>query len=47
MSLVALSGSGQEEGRRRGREAGSDDHLLEPADPAVVQRPFREWEHGG
>ena len=36
--LVALTGYGQEEDRRRAREAGFDEHLTKPADPLTVQR---------
>jgi CheY-like chemotaxis protein len=36
--LVALTGWGQEEDRRRGKEAGFDYHLTKPAEPAVVQQ---------
>jgi two-component system CheB/CheR fusion protein len=35
--LVALSGYGQEEDRRRSREAGFDEHLLKPAGWATLQ----------
>ena len=38
MVLVALTGWGQSEDRRRSREAGFDHHLVKPADPAVVTR---------
>ncbi len=31
--LVALTGFGQEEDRRRTKEAGFDDHLVKPVDP--------------
>ena len=36
--LVALTGYGQEEDRRRAREAGFDAHLVKPADPEELQR---------
>jgi two-component system CheB/CheR fusion protein len=36
--LVALTGWGQEEHRRRTREAGFDYHLVKPADPEQLQR---------
>jgi len=36
--LVAITGWGQEEDRRRAREAGFDHHLTKPADPAVLQK---------
>jgi DNA-binding response OmpR family regulator len=34
--LVALTGHGQEEDRRRARQAGFDAHLVKPADPAEL-----------
>jgi CheY-like chemotaxis protein len=36
--VVALTGYGQEEDRRRTREAGFDAHLVKPADLADLQR---------
>jgi CheY-like chemotaxis protein len=36
--LVALTGYGQEEDRRRSREAGLDRHLVKPVDPAELER---------
>ena len=36
MVLVALTGWGQTEDRRKSREAGFDHHLVKPADPALV-----------
>ncbi|MBN9521011.1 response regulator [bacterium] len=36
--LVALTGWGQEEDRRRTRAAGFDHHLVKPADPDAVER---------
>ena len=35
--LIALTGYGQEEDRRRTREAGFDHHLVKPADPALLR----------
>ena len=35
--LVALTGYGQEEDRRRSHEAGFDGHLVKPADPAALR----------
>jgi CheY-like chemotaxis protein len=35
--LIALTGWGQEDDRRRSREAGFDHHLVKPADPEAVQ----------
>jgi PAS domain S-box-containing protein len=36
--LVAMTGYGQEEDRRRAREAGFDAHLVKPAEPELLQR---------
>lgn len=36
--LIALTGYGQEEDRRRSREAGFNHHLVKPVDPAVLKR---------
>jgi CheY-like chemotaxis protein len=36
--LIAMTGYGQEEDRRRAREAGFDVHLVKPADPQVLER---------
>jgi signal transduction histidine kinase len=36
--LVAITGWGQDEDRRRARDAGFDCHLVKPADPAVIER---------
>jgi CheY-like chemotaxis protein len=38
MRLVALSGWGQEEDRRRSQEAGFDVHLTKPAEPSDIER---------
>src|SRR5207249_1563474 len=35
--LVALTGYGQAEDRRRSREAGFDHHLVKPVDPAALE----------
>jgi CheY-like chemotaxis protein len=35
--MVALTGYGRDEDRRRSREAGFNHHLVKPADPAVLQ----------
>ena len=35
--LVALTGYGQEEDRRRSREAGFDHHLVKPVDPHALK----------
>jgi CheY-like chemotaxis protein len=37
MTLIALTGWGQEEDRRRTREAGFDHHLVKPADIGALQ----------
>jgi PAS domain S-box-containing protein len=36
--LVAVTGWGQEEDRRRSRKAGFDQHLVKPVDPAALQQ---------
>jgi CheY-like chemotaxis protein len=36
--VVALTGWGQEEDRRRSREAGFDQHLVKPVEPATLDR---------
>ncbi len=36
--IVALTGWGQDEDRRRSREAGFDEHLVKPLDPAVLMK---------
>jgi CheY-like chemotaxis protein len=36
--LLALTGYGQDEDRRRSREAGFDFHLVKPADPEELHR---------
>lgn len=38
VTLVAVSGYGQEEDRRRSREVGFDEHLTKPVDPADLGR---------
>ncbi len=38
MIIIALSGWGQEEDKRRSREAGIDHHLVKPLDPASLLR---------
>lgn len=37
LTLVALTGWGQDEDRQRTRAAGFDDHLVKPAAPEVLQ----------
>jgi two-component system CheB/CheR fusion protein len=36
--LVAMTGWGQEEDRRRSRQAGFDHHLVKPTDPEALQQ---------
>jgi CheY-like chemotaxis protein len=38
VTLIALSGYGQEEDRRQARQAGFDRHLTKPVDPAVLDQ---------
>ncbi len=38
MLIVALTGWGQEDDRRRSREAGFDHHLVKPVDPDAMMR---------
>jgi CheY-like chemotaxis protein len=40
LQLIALTGWGQEEDRRRAREAGFDHHLIKPIDPEHLERLF-------
>ena len=43
MALVALTGWGQEEDRRKTKEAGFDRHLVKPAEPSELTKLFREF----
>jgi CheY-like chemotaxis protein len=36
--IVALTGWGQDEDKRRSQEAGFDGHLVKPAEPAALER---------
>ncbi len=45
--LVALSGYGQQEHRRRASEAGFDHHFVKPVDFAALQRILFEAHHSG
>ena len=36
--IIALTGWGQDEGRRRSSEAGFNEHLIKPLNPAVLMR---------
>ena len=40
--LVAMTGWGQDEDRRRSQQAGFDHHLIKPADPEVLQQLLAE-----
>jgi PAS domain S-box-containing protein len=44
MILAALTGWGQEEDKRRTREAGFDHHFVKPVEPAILQRFLAECE---
>jgi CheY-like chemotaxis protein/anti-sigma regulatory factor (Ser/Thr protein kinase) len=43
--LIAVTGYGREEDRRRSKEAGFDLHLTKPVDPAQLKRVLREGSH--
>ena len=38
MIVIAVTGWGQEEDRRRALEAGCDHHLTKPVDPAALEK---------
>jgi PAS domain S-box-containing protein len=44
MLLAALTGWGQEEDKRRTREAGFDHHFVKPVEPAILQKLLAEYE---
>jgi CheY-like chemotaxis protein len=44
--LIALTGWGQDEDRRRSEEAGFDAHLVKPVDDAVLGRLLTEFSAG-
>jgi CheY-like chemotaxis protein len=46
MVLVAVTGWGQEDDRRRVHEAGFDHHLVKPADVAALQALVKNLDHG-
>jgi signal transduction histidine kinase/ActR/RegA family two-component response regulator len=46
VTMVAVTGWGQDEDRRRSKDAGFDLHLVKPLDPAVVERMMRELRAG-
>jgi PAS domain S-box-containing protein len=41
--IVALTGWGQDEDRRRSHEAGFDRHLVKPIEPAALEKLLAEW----
>jgi CheY-like chemotaxis protein len=41
MTLIAVTGWGQEEGSRQARAAGFEYHLTKPVDPASFEEVFR------
>jgi CheY-like chemotaxis protein len=45
--LVALTGWGQDEDRRRSRDAGFDHHLTKPPDPDVLDQLIAERMQSG
>ena len=47
MVLIALTGWGQEVDKRRSQEAGFDQHLVKPVDPATLIQLLASFEHGG
>jgi len=46
LRLVALSGYGQDEDRKRTQEAGFDQHLVKPVDPAALKGALGAWRTG-
>jgi CheY-like chemotaxis protein len=42
--LVAITGYGQDEDRKKSRAAGFDKHLVKPIDAAELERLFTEWD---
>jgi CheY-like chemotaxis protein len=47
MSLIAMTGYGQPEDRRRALQAGFDRYLVKPVDPAVLSQLLNEARHRG
>jgi len=43
LKMVAITGWGQEDDKRRASEAGFDAHLTKPADPLAVERLLSEF----
>jgi CheY-like chemotaxis protein len=46
MTLIAMTGYGQEEDRRKALEAGFDGHMVKPADPADVEKLLAGFQSG-
>ena len=44
--IIAVTGWGHDEDRRRSKDAGFDMHLVKPLDPLVVERLMRKLEPG-
>ena len=44
MVLIALTGWGQDEDRRRSEEAGFNDHLVKPVNPDALLKLLQEWQ---
>jgi len=47
MVLIALTGWGQEQDRKRSREAGFDHHLVKPVDPKALMKLVSELSYAG
>jgi CheY-like chemotaxis protein len=47
MVIVALTGWGQEEDRRRSKDAGFDGHLIKPVDYAALMKLLASRSTGG
>jgi signal transduction histidine kinase/ActR/RegA family two-component response regulator len=47
ISLIAMTGYGQPEDRRRALQAGFDRYLVKPVDPAVLAQLLRDARHSG
>jgi signal transduction histidine kinase/ActR/RegA family two-component response regulator len=47
ISLIAMTGYGQPEDRRRALQAGFDRYLVKPVDPAVLSQLLRDARHSG
>ena len=41
--MIALTGWGQDEDRRRSQEAGFDRHLVKPVDPLVLEKLLSDF----